>query len=111
MAKAFAVPSHPAICSFCGRTSANKQGWQTILILSVVLVLIISCYAAYAYIYPSLLLIALPLLILVCSPVAFYFFVPLAPVTNAQTSNAKIIVAVAFVISIVYVIYTYITYE
>lgn len=81
------------------------------LVLSVIFILIISCYVAYAYIYPALLLIALPLLILVCSPVAFYLFVPLAPATDVQTSNAKIIVAVAFVIAIVYVIYNYMTYE
>jgi predicted neutral ceramidase superfamily lipid hydrolase len=105
------VPPHPAICSFCGRAFANKQGWQTILVLSVIFILIITCYVAYAYIYPSLLLMALPLLILVCSPVAFYLFVPLAPVTNEQSSTAKNIVAIAFVISIAYVIYNYITYE
>jgi hypothetical protein len=81
------------------------------LILSVIFFLIISCYAAYAYIYPTLLFIALPLFILVCSPVAFYCFVPLAPVTNEQTSNTKKVMAAVFVISIVYVIYTYITYE
>ena len=111
LAKMFAVPAYPAICSFCGKASANKQGWKTILTLSIIFLLIIACYAAYAFIYPSLLLMALPLLILLCSPIVFYYITPLAPANCVQTNNAKITLAIAFIISIAYVIYIYITYE
>lgn len=105
MAKFRAVPESPATCSYCGELSAIEQGIKIKVVLFVAFLLMLVGPAIYAFIYPSLLFMLLPLIIICCIPIATYYFVPLAPITANEIKHANLVYKIAVVLAIIYVIY------